>query len=213
MSEARVFRVTRAAPGARADVLVAQGSGPGGAPDDALEVVEHPGLRARPVVRDTTEALVLELPSGDRFAFIIDKGSKEGAVAVEAGETQLRGCASAATVVRLRASGDVDVVAAPGRLVRLQGATQPFVRGADLADAAGRHADALQAVGDALAAALAAVNTWVAASPTLEALPASAALHTALTAALPTAVAAFHAATAAWKAERENYLSTKVLGE
>ena len=131
MSEARVFRVTRAAPGARAEVLVAQGQGPGGAPDDALEVVEHPGLRARPVVRDTTEALVLELPNGDRFAFLLDKGAREGGVALEAGETQLRGCASAATVVRLRASGDVEVTPAEGRSVILAGGAQRVAREGD----------------------------------------------------------------------------------
>jgi len=100
----RVFPLTRAATGER-EVLVAQGLGPGGATDDAIEVVESPGLRSRPVVRESTEALVLELPSGDRFAFVIDKGPRDGAVALEAGETQLRGCAMAASVVRLRASG------------------------------------------------------------------------------------------------------------
>lgn len=208
-----VFQITREATGSSEDVSVAQGRGHGGAPDDALEVVQPPGLRARPPVRGTTEALVLELPNGDRFAFVIDKGSKSGAVAVEAGETQLHGCATPASVVRLRASGDIDVVAAPGRVVRLQGATQPFVRGTDLADAADTHADATQAVADALAGALAAINTWVANTPTLEAFPTSAALHTALTTTLAPAITAFHLATAAWKAERANYLSTKVLGE
>ena len=137
MSEARVFRVTRAAPGARADVLVAQGSGPGGAPDDAIEVVEHPGLRARPVVRDTTEALVLELPNGDRFAFLLDKGAREGGVALEAGETQLRGCASAATVVRLRASGDIEVTPAEGRSVILAGGNARVARVGDAVSAGG----------------------------------------------------------------------------
>lgn len=209
----RVFPLTRAAPGASADVLVAQGLGHGGATDDALEVVESPGLRARPVVRDSTEALVLELPNGERFAFIVDKGAKDGAVALEAGETQLRGCATAASVVRLRASGDIDVVSAPGRMVRLQGATQPFVRGADLADAADRHADAMQAVGDALAAALTAINAWVGATAVLEAFPATPALHTALTTTLSGALTLFHGATAAWKAERAVYLSSKVRGE
>lgn len=128
---AQVFKVTRAAPGEREDVLVAQGRGPGGAPDDALEVVEHPGLRARPVVRESTEALVIELPNGDRFAFLLDKGAREGGVALEAGETQLRGCAAPACVVRLRASGDVEVTPAAGRNVILAGGAQRVAREGD----------------------------------------------------------------------------------
>ena len=131
MSDVQVFQITREAPAPGRDVLVAQGRGHGGAPDDAIEVVESPGLRARPVVRGATEALVVELPNGDRFAFIIDKGSKDGAVAVEAGETQLRGCASAATVVRLRASGDIEVTPAAGRSVILAGGTQRVARQGD----------------------------------------------------------------------------------
>lgn len=134
---AQVFMITRAAPGASAEVLVAQGQGPGGAPDDALEVVEHPGLRARPVMRGTTEALVIELPNGDRFAFIIDKGAREGGVALEAGETQLRGCASAATVVRLRASGDIEVTPADGRSVILARGGAHVAREGDAVSAGG----------------------------------------------------------------------------
>ena len=126
-----VFQITRAAPGEAGDVLVAQGRGHGDAPDDALEVVESPGLRTRPVVRGSTEALVVELPNGDRFAFVIDKGAKEGAVALEDGETQLRGCAMAAAVVRLRASGDIEVTPAEGRRVVLAGGTERVARVGD----------------------------------------------------------------------------------
>ncbi len=134
---AQVFKVTRAAPGEREDVLVAQGRGPGGAPDDALEVVEHPGLRARPVVRESTEALVIELPNGDRFAFILDKGAREGGVALEAGETQLRGCAAPACVVRLRASGDIEVTPADGRHVILACGSASVAREGDAVSAGG----------------------------------------------------------------------------
>lgn len=126
-----VFRLTRLAAGESTDALVAQGRGPGDAPDDALEVVQAPGLRARPLVRDSTEALVVELPAGDRFAFVIDKALPEGAVALEEGETQLRGCARAAAVVRLRASGDVEVTAAPGRAVILAGGERAVARQGD----------------------------------------------------------------------------------
>lgn len=127
----RIYQITLAAPGANADVLTAQGKGPGDAPDDSLEVVQMPGLRARPVVRGSSEALVLELPNGDRFAFLLDKGASDGAVALEAGETQLRGCASAATVVRLRASGDIEVTPATGRNVILAGGTERIARRGD----------------------------------------------------------------------------------
>ncbi len=131
MSDVQVFRITRAAPREGADLLVAQGRGHGDAPDDALEVVQPVGLRARPVVRGSTEALVFELPNGDRFAFVIDKAAADGAVALEAGETQLRGCAMAASVVRLRASGDIEVTPAAGRHVVLAGGGARVAREGD----------------------------------------------------------------------------------
>lgn len=115
----RIYQITRAAPGASHDLLIVQGRGPGDVPDDTIEVIESPGLRTRPVVRASTEAVVLELENGDRFAFVIDKHKDAGAVPTEAGETQLRGCAKPAAVVRLRASGAIQVVAAPGQHVEL----------------------------------------------------------------------------------------------
>ncbi len=135
-----VFQITRAATSDTREVSVAQGRGQGGAPDDALEVVEPPGLRARPVVRSSTEALVVELPNGDRFAFLLDKEAREGAVALEAGETQLRGCAVPAAVVRIRASGDVEITPAEGCSVILAGGTERVARREGAVRAAGTTA-------------------------------------------------------------------------
>lgn len=123
--------------------------------------------------------------------------------------------------VLLRADGGIEIVAG-GRVsirssattrVEMQDGSQPFVRGTALADAADRHADAMVAVGDALGAALTAINTWVAGTAVLEAFPATPALHTALTTTLSAALSLFHAATAAWKAERAAYLSTRINGQ
>lgn len=159
----RVYQLTHATPGEAADVLTVQGRGPGGAPDDAMEAVQAPGLRTHPVVRASTEAIVFELPNGDRFAFVIDKGASEGAVALEAGETQLRGCAMAASVVRIRANGDIELTPAAGRNVTLN------VSGAgNVVLAGGTHAVARE--GDAVAAG-ATMATWIHAVSTALTIP------------------------------------------
>jgi len=126
-----LFRVTLARWGSAARALVMQGRSAAGAPDDELEVVQPIGLHARAPVRSSSEALVLELPSGDRFAFPIDKGSAEGAVAAEDGETQLWGAGNAAVVVRLLASGDIEITPAPGRNVILAGGSANVARAGD----------------------------------------------------------------------------------
>ncbi len=82
------------------------------------------GLRARPLVRESTEALVVELP-------VVDKGLADGALALDEGEAQLRGCAQPAAVVRLRATGDVEVTPAPGRAVILAGGERAVARRGD----------------------------------------------------------------------------------
>ncbi len=123
-----MFRITRAQAGEHVDVLTVQGRGPGDIPDDAIEVVESTGLRVRPAVRPTTEALVVELQTGDRLAFVVDKSRRAGAVALDEGETQLRGDASPATVIRLLPSGDIEITPAPGRAVTIAGGTHHAAR-------------------------------------------------------------------------------------
>lgn len=145
-----VHRITRTAPAEGRNVITAQGRGHGGAPDDSIEIVETPGLRARPPVRASSEALVLELPNGDRFAFLVDKGARTGAVACEDGETQLHGAANAATVIRLRASGDIEITPATGRNVILAGGTAKVAREGDAVAAASSMASWISAVSTAL---------------------------------------------------------------
>lgn len=126
-----LFRVTLARWGSAARALVMQGRSAADAPDDELEAVQPIGLHARAPVRSSSEALVLELPSGDRFAFPLDKGSAEGAVEAEEGETQLYGAGNAAVVVRLRADGDIEITPAAGRSVILAGGTANVARAGD----------------------------------------------------------------------------------
>lgn len=112
---ASLFTVTLARWARSARTLVMQGRASGAGVDDDLEVVQPIGLHARPPVRSSTEALVVELPNGDRFAFPIDKGAAEGAVEAETGETQLYASGNAAVVIRLRPSGDIEIAAGEGR--------------------------------------------------------------------------------------------------
>ncbi len=180
----------------RVRTLLVQLRGPGGQPEDAAEVWQPPGLRTRPVVRATTEAMVLELPNGGRLAFVVDKARDEGAVEPEAGETQLHGLSAQSAVVRIRASGAVEITAASGQVVTLQGGAQPFVRGTAYADALDAFLDALDTFTDGIAhAAPAAPN---------------AALTVAAVLALQTPLAT---AIAALKSARATYLSTRIAGD
>ena len=126
-----LFRITLARWGSAARALVMQGRSAAGAPDDELEVVQPIGLHARAPVRSTSEALVLELPNGDRFAFPIDKGAAVGAVEAEEGETQLYASGNAAVVVRLRPNGDIEITPAAGRNVILAEGVADVARAGD----------------------------------------------------------------------------------
>lgn len=196
------FRVTLASWASRVRALLVQLRGPDGAaiPGDGVEVVQPMGLRARPVVRASTEALVLELPNGERLAFVIDKARDEGAVEPEAGETQLHGLASQSAVVRIRASGAVEITAASGQPVTLQGGTQPYVCGTAYADALGTALDALSALLTALGVFATAVGPGVPVAG-----PAAAVT-------LNAAVVTCKAALTVFKAARASYLSTRIAG-
>jgi len=124
------FRVTLARWASAVHTLLVQGQGPGGQPADATEVYQPPGLRARPVVSDTTEALVIELPNGERIALVIDKGL--GGTAPAEGETQLHGQAEPTATVTIRANGDIQITPKAGRQILLgDGATKKVNREGD----------------------------------------------------------------------------------
>ena len=128
-----MFRVTLASWASEVRALVVQLQGPGARPipGDAVEAWQPMGLRAHPVIRSTTEALVIELPNGERIAFKIDKGRDEGGVEAEAGETQLHGLSAQSAVVRIRANGDVEISPATGRNLVLAGGTLDAARATD----------------------------------------------------------------------------------
>ena len=100
--------------------LLAQLRGDGDIAADGVEVVQPAGLRARPPVTDTLEALVVELPNGDRVALaMVDKARAADTVEPEAGETQVHGMAQPGARMRLRADGSVIVESSSGATVTL----------------------------------------------------------------------------------------------
>ena len=124
------YRVTLASWATRVRALLVQLRGADGAaiPGDGVEVLQPMGLRARPVVRATTEAAVLELANGERIAFVIDKARDTGAVEPEAGGVALSGLAAPSATVYIRANGDVEITAASGRNVVVNAAGAGEVR-------------------------------------------------------------------------------------
>jgi len=100
------------------------GAGAEGADDtaeriDDCEVAQPSGLMALPALTATSEAFCVR--RGDELValFLIDKGA--AAQAVESGETRLYGvgASNAATVIRLRADGSIDITSAANGAVRV----------------------------------------------------------------------------------------------
>lgn len=126
-----MFKAFRAAWGARVRTLIVQIRSAAGQQEDAAEVWQQPGVRANPVIRPTSEALVFELPNGQRVAFYVDKVRQEGGLEPETGGVALVGDAAPAAAVYLRANGDVEVTPAAGRNVILAGGTLDAARKTD----------------------------------------------------------------------------------
>ena len=125
------FRVTLARWASNVHALLVQGRGAGDIPADAVEVYQPQGLRAVPVPRAETEALVIELANGERVALLIDKKRDGGAVIPEAGETQVHSLAQPAAVIRVRASGRIEVTPLAGQDVVLAGGSLEVARRTD----------------------------------------------------------------------------------
>lgn len=130
------FRVTLARWASNVHSLLVQGRGAGEIPADAVEVYQPQGLRAVPVPRAETEALVIELANGERLALVIDKKRDGGAVVPEAGETQVHGLAQPAAVIRWRASGKIEVTPLAGQDLVLAGGSLEVARRTDPVTAA-----------------------------------------------------------------------------
>ncbi len=207
------FRVTLARWAANVHTLLLQGRGPGEQPADDIEAYQPLGLRTRPVVARSTEALVIELPNGERVAFVCDKGLSS--TPPEEGETQLHGLKETSAVVRIRASGAIEITAKSGQRVDLQGASQPFVRGDTYADRLATYLDALDTLHTLLTATFEAINVYALAikplaDPTNAVTPT---LVTALTTTWVRGVTTYTSAAAAFRAARTQYLSTRIKGE
>lgn len=86
---------------------------------DDVEVLQPLGLRVRPVQRGSLEAVVLERGDERVALVLVDKLRASGAVEAEEGETQLHGLAEQSAVVRIRASGDIEITPKSGRQVLL----------------------------------------------------------------------------------------------
>lgn len=101
----------------RAVTMQAAGAGAEGDDNDAerfddVEVVQPLGVLASPILTDTTQAVAVR--HGDELValFIVDKG--RSAQAIESGETRLYGAGTnnQTTVIRLRASGAIEITSA-----------------------------------------------------------------------------------------------------
>lgn len=133
------WKVTALRWATHARVLLAQlrGVGPAGDPergqrDDDVEVSTPLGLRVRPAVTDSLNAVVIETPSGERIALVlVDKARAAGAVEAEEGETQLHGLGEPSAVIRIRASGDIELTPKAGRDVVVAGGTLKVARETD----------------------------------------------------------------------------------
>lgn len=101
----------------RAVTMQAAGAGAEGDDNDAerfddVEVVQPLGVLASPILTDTTQAVAVR--HGDELValFIVDKG--RSAQSIESGETRLYGAGAnnQTTVIRLRASGAIEITSA-----------------------------------------------------------------------------------------------------
>lgn len=189
----RVLTVQAAGVGAEGDDDGAQGF-------DSVEVAQPAGLMASPTLTRTTEAVAVR--RGDELValVLIDKGAP--AQSVEAGETRLYGVGSdnATAVIRLRANGDVEIVSKAAQVVKLQAATQAFIRGNDYSTALNTAVDAIKVLNTAVGTFATAVGG---------ALPPVATAATTLNA----AIVACNSALDTFKSSSSTWLSTKVKGE
>lgn len=201
-------KVTAAATSSSSRAVTVQAVGVGAEGDDNgaqsfddVEVTQPCGLMARPAVTSTTEAVAVR--RGDELValVIVDKGAP--AQDVEAGETRLygvNGSSNNTAVFRIRADGNVEIVSKSAQVVKLQAATQAFIRGNDYSTALNTAVDAIKVLNTAVGTFATAVGG---------ALPLVAAAATTLNAAIVTCNAALDT----FKSSSSTWLSTKVKGE
>lgn len=185
------------------------------------------GVAVRPIVARTLRALVFE--EADELLVLKLWDKTKLPTSLDAGETQVFACGDTSVRLRMRTTGvvieakgatitltntgAVTIAAATGQRVDLQGGTQAFIRGDEYSGALTTFLGALQTAETGIAAAIAAVDAWVAADAALNALPATPALHTALTTTLTGVMSALAGAITTFNAAQVGSLSTKIKGE
>jgi hypothetical protein len=114
--------------------LGAEGDDEGAERYDDCEAPMPAGLMAVPSLTDTTEAVGVR--RGDEMVLlcIIDKGAP--AQAVESGETRLYGvgASNATAIIRIRATGKIEITAKSGQDIVLNGGTLKVARDTDQVD-------------------------------------------------------------------------------
>lgn len=120
-------RITRLAVDAELRVQTAQTVGFGDETDggdaeqsDEAEVLQPAGFASRPAITDTLEGFAVMRGDEPVVLVLVDKGAP--AQEPEAGETRMHGVNGStnnATVIRIRANGDVDITATPARNINL----------------------------------------------------------------------------------------------
>lgn len=147
--------------------------------------------------------VVLKTKAGSNYKTIVSGGGAASTAVSGGGDITLA----------VTGGGDVEITAGGASVVKLQDASQAFVRGDNFDTAIDAYSTAIQAYSVGVAAVVTAINTWVATTPVLEAFPASVALHTALTTTFAPIQAALVAASANFRASSTVWLSTRVKGQ
>lgn len=88
---------------------------------DSVETVQPLGLLARPTITDTAETVTVRRGDEVVVLFVLDKAAVKQDL--EEGEVRMHGVSSSApnAVIRIRASGDIEITPAPGCAVKLAG--------------------------------------------------------------------------------------------
>ena len=177
---------------------------------DAVELAQPSGLFAVPQTTANTEAVVIR--RGDEAVALVVIDKSRPAQSAEGGETRLHGVGAnnSTAVIRIRADGSIEVtsktnlnvsIAAGGTgVVRMQDASQSFVRGNDYSTALNTCMDAFKVLNTAIGTFATAVGV---ATPAVAAAAAT----------LNVAVGVCNSAIDAFKASSSAWLSTRVKGQ
>jgi hypothetical protein len=130
------MRLARTRVGERVRVLLADLRGVGQDTDDAnaepvdgAEMIFPHGFVSRPAITRTLEAVAVRIGNEVVALFAHDKGTSRFTTEVEDGEVRVYG--PDGSMVRLRGDGSIDVIAASGKDIRVNGGTLEVARRSD----------------------------------------------------------------------------------